>query len=688
MWRGTFDVANGETLHPDCGAGLSKSDVSDFRASRHYLYDDLIDWPSPTLCLSTPTTDDIHRGTRMQRRDFLRLSVLTPLALGAGWCVGEVRATAAAATGIKPDGRPHRFELSRQHFLLDGKPFQIMSGEMHPIRIPAEYWRQRIRMAKAMGLNTIAIYLMWNALEAEPGVFDLTSGSRDFAKFIRICQEEGMWVYLRPGPYICGEWDFGGLPPYLLRHPHIRVRDKDDPDYMAAVRRYIATIAPVVKPLLAESGGPILMVQVENEYASFGHDLGYLELIRSLWQQHGVHGPFSISDGLGQVRKEQTYLPGAALGLDGDTDFAGAQAIAGEMPVWMGEGYPGWITHWGDKDFAKGDFAGTLGKLLAEGRSFNMYVVHGGSNFGFGAGANAHGDYSHFEPVITSYDYGSPIDEHGAPTADYHVFRKMIAAHVAQPLPAVPATPPIIGFAPVTPAPHASLWDNLPPSKQVAAPQGNELLFGQGQGMVLYRRKIHGKGGALRIDGMRDYATVFSNGRYVDYLSRMQHPSLRAGDSVELPAAKARAQAELEILVDSFGHVGYGPAMADRKGIVGSIRLNDEELQGWDVHSLPLDASWLAGLRPLRGTATRPGLFFRAKLALDEVGDTYVDMSAWHKGYLWVNGHLLGRYWQLGPQQRLYCPASWLRRGDNDLLVLDMHRTEAAPIRGVEALQG
>ncbi|HKR75363.1 MAG TPA: beta-galactosidase [Rhodanobacter sp.] len=620
----------------------------------------------------------------MQRRDFLRLSVLTPLALGAGWCAGSVHAAAAANT-LKPDGRKHRFELSRQHFLLDGKPFQIMSGEMHPIRIPAEYWRQRIQMAKAMGLNTIAIYLMWNALESEPGVFDLKSGSRDFAKFIRICQEEGMWVYLRPGPYICGEWDFGGLPPYLLRHPHIRVRDKDDPDYMSAVRRYIATVAPVVQPLLAENGGPILMVQVENEYASFGKDLGYLEAIRALWEQHGVHGPFSISDGLGQVREAKTYVPGTALGLDGDTDFAAAQAIAGEMPVWMGEGYPGWITHWGDKDFARGDFAATLEKLLAEGRSFNLYVVHGGSNFGFGAGANANGDYSKFQPVITSYDYGAPIDEHGAPTADYHAFRKMFAAHAAQPLPEVPATPPMAGFAPFTPQPHAALWDNLPAAKKLRQPQPNELLFGQDHGMVLYRRPLK-RGGELTVDGVRDYATVFRDGRYVDYISRVEHPKLRAGTQARLPAG--HGEALLEILVDSFGHVGFGQAMADRKGIVGTVQLDGQPLEGWEAVSLPLDDHWLASLRPLRGKAERPGVFFRGRFPLQGTGDCYLDMADWAKGYLWVNGHLLGRYWNLGPQQRLYCPTSWLHAGDNEVLVFDMHRTEAAPIRSAASLSG
>jgi len=620
----------------------------------------------------------------MQRRTFLRLSVLTPLALGAGWRAGGALA-AAAANATRPDGRPHRFELSRQQFLLDGEPFRIMSGEMHPIRIPAEYWRQRIRMAKAMGLNTIAVYLMWNALEPEPGVFDLKSGNRDFARFIKLCQEEGMWVYLRPGPYVCAEWDFGGLPPYLLRHPHIRVRDKDDPDYMAAVRRYIATVAPLLRPLLAANGGPILMMQVENEYASFGKDLGYLQAIRALWEQHGVHGPFSISDGLGQVREAKTYLAGTALGLDGDTDFAGAQAIAGDMPVWMGEGYPGWITHWGDTDFARGDFAGTLGKLLAEGRSFNLYVVHGGTNFGFGAGANASNDYSHFQPVITSYDYGAPIDEQGAPTADYHAFRKMIAAHSTAPLPGLPPVPAMASFASFMPQPHAALWDNLPVAKQVQQPQANELLFGQGEGMVLYRRAATGSG-ELTLGNARDYATVFHDGSYVDYVSRMQHPKLRAGTTVRLPASKGEAL--LEILVDSFGHVGYGQAMADRKGLVGAVQLDGKPLEGWEAVSLPLDSRWLASLRPLRGKPARPGVFFKGALSLSLAGDCYLDMADWAKGYLWVNGHLLGRYWNLGPQQRLYCPAPWLRAGDNEVLVFDLHRTEPAAIRSADSLSG
>lgn len=620
----------------------------------------------------------------MQRRDFLRLTALTPL---LAFSLPGHAATAPHSPEPLPDGHIHRFELGARQFLLDGKPLQIRSGEMHPARIPAEYWQHRIRMAKAMGLNTIAVYVMWNALESEPGVFDLKSGSRDFVRFIQLCQQEGMWVYLRPGPYVCAEWDFGGLPPYLLREADIRVRSKDDAHYMHAVRRYLDTIAPLIKPLMVSQGGPVLMLQIENEYASFGHDLDYLKQLQAMWQERGIEGPFSISDGLSQIQKQQTYLPGAALGLDGDTDFAAAQKIAGEAPVWVGEGYPGWLTHWGDAEFQRGDYVETLRKLLEQGRSFNLYVVHGGTNFGFTAGANANNDYSNFEPAITSYDYGAPINERGEATADYHRFRALLAAHAPQRLPEIPAAPLAIRFAALTLRPYASLWDNLPSAKTVGKPAPNEQLFAQDHGMVLYRKTLRA-GGNLSVDGMRDYATVFSGGRYLDYLSRVQKTGLRKEQHVQLPPVEKGADTVLDILVDSFGHVGYGQAMQDRKGIVGAIRLDGNELSDWQAYSLPLNDAFVRSLKPLIGNTSRPGLFFKAALAIEQPGDSYIDMSGWNKGYLWINGRLLGRYWHIGPQQRLFCPASWLRQGDNEMLVLDLHRTEAASIRGVETLQG
>jgi Glycosyl hydrolases family 35 len=626
----------------------------------------------------------------MLRRDFLRLSALTPLA-ALSWRVDGNPVPAGSFIDRLPDGRPHRFELGHQQFLLDGVPFQIRSGEMHPARIPAEYWQHRIRMAKAMGLNTVAVYLMWNYFEGEPGDFDFTTERRDFVRFITLCQQEGMWVYLRPGPYVCAEWDLGGLPAYLLRDPSIRVRTKDDARYMQAVQRYMDAVGPKIAPLMASRGGPILMMQIENEYASFGRDRDYLLRLRAMWQAIGIEGPFSISDGLDQIQKAGTYVPGAALGLDGDTDFAAAQVIAGEAPVWVGEGYPGWLTHWGDSVFQTGNYLPTLRKLMAEGRSFNMYVVHGGTNFGFTAGANARNDYAFFEPVITSYDYGAPINERGEATRDYRAFRSVITAHLPAPIPEPPPAPPTIHFDDVIAHPYASIWDNFPmPSRQVKKPDPNEILFAQNHGMVLYRKTLS-SGGMLNMEGLRDYGTVFSGGKYLDYVSRVNKPGLHVKQYVDIPPPANGAGAMMEILVDSFGHVGYGQAMYDFKGIVGAVTLNGEELHDWQAHSLPLDDAYIAGLPPMdrnSPSALRPGMFFKAIVKLDKLGDCYIDMSDWDKGYLWVNGKLLGRYWRIGPQQRLYCPASWLARGHNELLVFDMHQVMPTAIRCSGRLTG
>jgi hypothetical protein len=620
----------------------------------------------------------------MQRRDLLKWSMLAPF-IARMSAPGWAQTPATYFSSAIPDGRPHRFELSRGGFILDGHPFQIRSGEMHPVRIPREYWLHRIQMARAMGLNTVALCLMWNALESEPGIFDLTTDRRDFAHFIRLCQQEGMWVYLRPGPYVCAEWDFGGLPPYLLREPGLRVRDKNDSRYMQGVTRYLDAIAPVVAPLMAEHGGPILMLQVENEYASFGSDLAYLERLRAMWRQRGIDGPFGIADGLVRIMETRTYLPGAALGLDGDMDFKKAQILANDCPVWLSEGYPGWFTHWGDPHFNRGEFAKQLETLMATGCSFNLYVVHGGTNFGFAAGANANADDSNFAPVITSYDYSAPINERGEPTADYRAFRILIQAHLGKRLPAPPSPPPVMRFAAVTAQPYASLWDNLPPPREVASPKSNEELFAQDHGAVMYRKALV-RGGSLRIDGLRDYATVSLDGRYVDYLSRVRKPGVHELDRIKLPAPRDGKESMLDILVDSFGHVGFGAAIGDRKGIVGKIFLDGEPLRDWQVYPLPLDAAFLDGLKPLAAVAARPGIIFRATVEVDEPGDCYLDMAPWQKGYVWVNRHLLGRYWNIGPQHRLFCPASWFRKGSNEVLVLDFHRTTPGPVKGVRDL--
>ena len=312
----------------------------------------------------------------------------------------------------------HQFSLGKEDFLLDGKPLQVISGEVHPARIPAEYWRHRVQMIKAMGCNTVAAYVFWNYHESQPGVFDFKTENKNIARFIRICQEEGMWVLLRPGPYVCAEWDFGGLPPYLLKIPDIKIRCMD-PRYIKAMTGYIQRLAKEITPLQCTNGGPILMVQAENEYGSYGNDREYMETVRKLWQKNGITVPFYTADGPAPYMLEAGSLSGAAIGLDSgsdENDFLQGKKQNPDVPVFSAETYPGWLTHWGEK-WAKPD-TNVLKKevefLLKNKKSFNFYVIHGGTNFGFTAGANAFSPIQ-YQPDITSYDYDAPINENGEP---------------------------------------------------------------------------------------------------------------------------------------------------------------------------------------------------------------------------------------------------------------------------------
>ncbi|MGY3230810.1 beta-galactosidase [Luteibacter sp. HA06] len=651
----------------------------------------------------------------MHRRSFLALSLLTPLAFaGRGWAAS----LAGTRVSVAPDGRPHAFGFGKREFLLDGEAFRVHSGEMHPARIAREHWRHRIRMARAMGLNTVAIYVMWNHHEREPGVFDFETGNRDVAGFIRLCAEEGMWVYLRPGPYICGEWTNGGLPAYLLRDPDTRLRTRDDPRYMAAVRRYIAALAPRIAPLMAGAGGPVLMLQIENEYSMFADDIGYLDALRDIWREHGINGPFSVSDGLKDLQRRKAYPQGTALGLDGAdvADLVKGRGYAGESPVWVGEGYPGWLTHWGEPTFASKDYEETLRHIMRAGYSFNLYVVHGGTNFGLTAGSNAEDDGSQFQPVITSYDYGAPIDERGRPTEQYTRLRRVIeeVTHVAPP--AFPPAPPSAIFAPVTPQPFASLWDNLPGAAvTLPSPGPNEILFGQDQGLVVYRKRI-AQGEVLHLENVRDYAVVHVDGREVGVASRVEHSTLNSLPEVRLgtPAAGEVAGAgatprTLDILVDTFGHINFGPRIGDHKGLIGPASVDGVALADVEAWAIPLDDEWIRGLRPIAAEAAptsagmrhalvgaasaaisrprRPAIFFKTNLHIETPGDLYIDLSAWSKGYLWINGQLLGRYWNIGPQQRLFCPGPWLKAGDNELLLFDLHQTTPAVVKAADSLQ-
>ncbi|MCX6223366.1 MAG: beta-galactosidase [Bacteroidia bacterium] len=583
------------------------------------------------------------------------------------------------------DAQPskHNFALGQKDFLLDGKPFQMISGEMHPARIPADYWRHRIQMAKAMGCNTIAAYIFWNYQEPTEGVFDFKSGNHDVARFVKICQEEGMWVLFRPGPYVCAEWELGGIPPYLLRIPDIKLRCRD-PRYMVAVERYLGEMSKQIKPLLVTNGGPILMVQIENEYGSFGNDREYLEELRSIWLRNGCDVPFYTADGATPYMLEAGNIDGAAIGLDSgsnEEDFAQAAKRNPDVPAFSSETYPGWLTHWGEK-WARPDTADLLKEvkfLLDTKRSFNLYVIHGGTNFGFTAGANSGG--KGYEPDVTSYDYDAPISEQGKPTPKYWALRNLISRATGV-MNELPSAIPTVEIPEIPMQAFTTVWDNLPEPVWSVQPKPFEA-YNQDYGFILYKTRLIGhKKGRLTITDLHDYATIFLNGQYLGKLDR------REGEkTIEIPASDVKDPV-LEILVEGMGRINFAQNLIDRKGITDRVTLNGMTLMNWDVFNLPLDESFIQNLKPdtrypiPETRYLKPGTFFRGTFNLTDPADTFIDMTNYQKGMVWVNGHNLGRYWNIGPQFRLYCPAPWLNKGKNEIIVFDVHQTYANVLSG------
>jgi len=581
--------------------------------------------------------------------------------------------------------RSHTFTLGGSEFLLDGKPFQIIGGEMHPARIPAEYWQHRIQMAKALGCNTIAAYIFWNYHEPAEGKFEFSTGNHNIADFIKIAQKEGLWVLLRPGPYVCAEWEFGGIPPYLLRYPDLKIRCMDQ-RYMKAAERFIGELAKQVKPLLITNGGPVIMVQIENEYGSFANDREYLHELKKIWIRNGIDVPFYTADGPTTYMLEAGSLPGCAVGLDPGSrpeHFELATKMNPGVPVFSSETYPGWLTHWGEK-WARPDTAGLLKEvkfLMDNKKSFNLYVIHGGTNFGFTAGANSGG--KGYQPDLTSYDYDAPIGEQGLPTPKYYALRKLIGSYLpaGKELPQIPVPVNAIETPEIQMSVHASVWNSLPLPVRSVQP-GTFESYGQDYGFILYRTSLIGhKKGKLTVIDLHDYATVFLNGKFIGTLNRME-----GINTIEIPASDEKIPV-LEILVEGMGRINFAHAMIDRKGITDRVILNGMTLMNWEVFLLPMDNGFMGSLKPAPAATDKPGWFFRGTLHLEKPVDTFIDMSAYKKGIVWVNGHNLGRYWDIGPQKRLYCPAPWLKEGKNEIMIFDLLQTEAKPVKGMPVME-
>jgi beta-galactosidase len=604
--------------------------------------------------------------------------------LQAGVLALTLAATSTLAAAAAPAATAPRFTVDDAQFKLDGRPFVIRSGEMHYPRIPRAAWRERLRMARAMGLNTITTYAFWFLHEPEPGQWDF-SGQNDLRTFIKTAAEEGLNVVLRPGPYVCAEVDFGGFPAWLLRTPGLRVRSMDA-RYLSASTRYFQRLAKEVRDLQSSHGGPILMLQVENEYGSFGRDHDYMRTVQSQLRKAGFDAPLFTSDG-GAGR---LFEGGTLADVPAVVNFGGgmedAKGSIEELTAWRphgprmaGEYWAGWFDHWGEQHHTQSpeDAARTVDWMLSQGVSFNVYMFHGGTSFGWIAGAN----YSGAEPYMpdtTSYDYDAALDEAGRPTPKYLALRDVIARHVKETLPPVPAAPQPQAVPAFALTPAGNLLAGLDTLSKARASRWVRSMeeYGQNYGYILYRKRLESQTkGDLVLDDLRDQATVMADGRVIGRLDRRRGENRLA---VDLPAGT-----QLDLLVEAMGRIGFGGKLVeDNKGIVRGVKLNQEEVEGWTVYPLPMDAAALKHLPvAAAGDATTPG-FWRGTLQLGQSVDTFLDTRGWGKGQVWVNGHHLGRFWNIGPQQTLYVPASWLKKGANEVLVFSTEPPTATTMQG------
>jgi len=622
---------------------------------------------------------------------------LLSLALAVSFvCCNAVAANAAS--------KPGSFRVGDKTFLLNDKPFVVKAAEVHYPRIPREYWEQRIQMCKALGMNTLCIYVFWNFHEPQMDNF-LFTGQNDVAAFCRLAQKNGMYVIVRPGPYACAEWEMGGLPWWLLKKKDIRLREQD-PFFMERAEKFETKLAEQLRDLTIQKGGPIIMVQVENEYGSYGEDKPYMsamrDIIRKAWQapdltlfQCDWSSNFT-KNGLDDLTWTMNFGTGANI----DNEFKKLGQLRPNSPKMCSEFWSGWFDKWGGRHETRGAEAMVDGisQMLERGISFSLYMTHGGTSWGHWAGANSPG----FAPDVTSYDYDAPINEAGQTTDKFWKLRKAMEKYsgdfdpatgkwgAPKKLPAVPKEYPTIAV------PKFELKEFAPivygcGGLETSADQ-NDLTFeynGLGWGSMLYSVGLpEVPAQSVLSFESHDYAQVFLNDKFIGKIDRVKHET-----SLILPATKKGDQ--LLILVEGMGRINFGRAIKDFKGIVGEVKMKatvdkhdvSYTLKGWEKWSIDDSYEWaiiaLEGANGKRVDEYHEGFaketkalgtrgYYRGYFNLKKVGDTFLNLENWGKGQVYVNGHAIGRHWYIGPQQTLYVPGCWLKKGKNEVIVLDI----------------
>ncbi|MDL2208389.1 beta-galactosidase [Parabacteroides sp. OttesenSCG-928-O15] len=577
------------------------------------------------------------------------------------------------------------FEIGENTFLLNGEPYVIKAAEIHYPRIPKEYWEHRIQMSKALGMNTVCLYIFWNYHEPEEGQYDFT-GQKDIAAFCRLAQKHGLNVIVRPGPYVCAEWEMGGLPWWLLKKKDIKLRESD-PYYMERTRLFMHEVGKQLADQQITRGGNIIMVQVENEYGAFGIDKPYIAQIRDIVKEAGFTDvPLFQCDWNSNFEnnalEDLVWTINFGTGANIDQQFKRLKELRPTTPLMCSEFWSGWFDHWGAQHETRSAEALVNGmkEMLDKNISFSLYMTHGGTSFGHWTGAN----FPNFSPTCTSYDYDAPINESGNVTPKFFEVRQLLEQYLpeGEKLSKIPDSIPTIAIPEFELTEVAPLFDNLPAPKQSERIQSMEF-FDQGWGSILYRTTLTAcdKPQSLIITEAHDWTQVFLDGEKIATLSRMKGEGM-----VNLPAVKEGAV--LDILVEPMGRMNFGKGIYDWKGITEKVELvngkETTELTNWQVYNFPVDFSFIQekNYQPSPVVKDMPG-YYKGTFTLDKVGDTFIDMRNWSKGMVWINGYAIGRYWEIGPQQTLYMPGCWLKKGENEIIIFDLASPTKASIAGL-----
>ncbi|MHA6485086.1 glycoside hydrolase family 35 protein [Paenibacillus sp. strain BS8-2] len=578
-----------------------------------------------------------------------------------------------------------KLEVQGSQFQLDGETIRIWSGAIHYFRIVPEHWEDRLLKLKACGFNTVETYVPWNLHEPEEGSFNF-EGLADIEQFIALAGNLGLHVIVRPSPYICAEWEFGGLPAWLLRDSDMQLRCMND-TYLQKVDAYYDVLIPKLVPLLSTNGGPIIAVQVENEYGSYGNDKDYLLYLKNGLLERGIDVLLFTSDGPTDQMLQGGTLPGVLatsnFGSRPEEEFAKFREYRPDEPLFCMEYWNGWFDHWLETHHTRDskDVADVFDRMLSAGASVNFYMFHGGTNFGFYNGAN---HLVNYEPTITSYDYDAPLSECGDVTEKYMAVREVMRKHGAIVADEVPAPSRKLNYGKVAMKESASLFANLESlstAVQRRCPEPMEKL-GQNYGFILYRTQVTGPRTAqqLHLQDVHDRAQVFLNGEWIGTIERWDPKPI----DVNIPAHGAT----LDILVENMGRINYGPLLRDRKGITEGVRLDNQFQFDWTIYPLPLsDLSKLPfSAQPSQpsGKAAENPAFYKGELFVDEAADTFVSLQGWTKGVVWINGFNIGRFWEKGPQQTLYVPGPLLREGRNEIVVLELHGTDRLEVELID----